>query len=346
MWAKKKMTLYLSSGITALLLCLGLGLIACPADARLSADDFYPAKPDPLMGTYKGRFTENEDVNPDVVAQVIPLGDDMYRVRLVSKLFMRCPVDAEFEVEKRRGKLRFDAQGFEGTIDGKTCVGKRSRGRAPFEMTKYEYKPPTMGQKPPEGAIVLYDGTNLDQWTGADNWEILEDGTLMVTPRGKYLESTQKFLDVQLHVEFRTPYMPKASGQGRGNSGVFLQGEYEVQVLDSYGLEGYYDECGALYKVSAPRVNACAPPLTWQVYDITYRAARFDANGNVTENPRATVFHNGVCIQDDREMAWRTGWKEKDRLQPPPAEPGSIKLQGHNNYVQFRNVWAVDLGAE
>jgi len=137
--------------------------------------------------------------------------------------------------------------------------------------------------------------------------------------------------------------MPSARGQQRGNSGVFFQSTYEVQILDSYGLEGYYNECGALYKVAAPKVNACAPPLQWQTYDIIYRAPRHDANGKLVEFPRMTVRHNGVLIHNDQEMPWRTDWKEEGRLKPAPTEPGNIKMQAHGNYVQFRNIWAVDL---
>ena len=169
---------------------------------------------------------------------------------------------------------------------------------------------------------------------------------MMVTPDGSDLVSRDHFKDVQLHVEFRTPFQPQLRGQSRGNSGVFVQGEYEIQVLDSYGLDGYYDECGALYKVSAPYVNACLPPTEWQTYDITFHAARFSDDGTVLSFPRMTVLHNGFVIQKDQEIRWITAWKERDRLQPPVAEPGPIKLQSHrSHYVQFRNVWVMDLAA-
>ncbi len=127
---------------------------------------------------------------------------------------------------------------------------------------------------------------------------------------------------------------------------MFLQDTYEVQILDSFGLEGYCNECGALYKVAAPMVNACRPPLDWQAYDIEYRAPRFDGAGNLSANPVMTVRHNGVLIHNAQEMPWLTGWKEKDRLKPPPGEALPIRLQSHHNYMQFRNIWLVELPQE
>lgn len=117
-------------------------------------------------------------------------------------------------------------------------------------------------------------------------------------------------------------------------------------MLDSFGLEGYYNECGGLYKVAAPLVNACLPPLEWQTYDITYRAPRYDDAGKLVENPRITVYQNGVLIQKDTEIPWITAWKEVERLAPPPKDAGPIKLQGHGNYVQYRNIWVVDMGGK
>ncbi len=323
----------------------GQALVAMPAAAaRPAAEDMFPTKADPFSGSWKGRWWEKEEVSPDIAAQVIPLGNDMYQIRLVSKLFMRCPVLAIIEAERKGKTLKFDDAKFRGVIKGDTFTGGRRTGKATFEMKRFAHESPTMGAAAPAGSLVLFDGSNLDQWDGTKGWIILEDGTLMVTPEGKELTTKQPFKDCKLHVEFRTPLMSQSRGQQRGNSGVSLQGTYEVQILDSYGLEGYYNECGALYKVSAPRVNACAPPLDWQTYDITYRAPRFDGAGTVAESPRITVIQNGICIQDNREMPWITGWKEKDRLRPAPRDPGPIKLQGHHNFVQFRNVWLVDLG--
>ncbi len=322
---------------------LGLVLGAGAAYAQKGIEAYFPQEPDPFMGDYSGRWSAEIDVDPEVHAQVFPLGRDMYQIRIVAKLGHRAPPKAIIEAKAKGGKIEFNEQGHRGVIENGTIVGGQSTGKATFEMKRDVRESPTMGKQPPEGAIVLFDGDDFDAWQGTEDW-VLIPGAMMVTPKGSYLESKQLFKSVDLHVEFRTPLMATARGQARGNSGVFLQSAYEVQVLDSYGLEGYYNECGALYKLSAPRVNACAPPLQWQTYDISYTAPRYNANGKLEANGRITVFHNGILIQDDIELRWRTDWKEADRLKPPPTEPGRIRLQGHNNYVQFRNIWLVDKG--
>lgn len=316
-------------------------LVHVSAVAAPSAQDVFPEQPDPFTGDYAGRWDPAEEVNPEIAAQIIPLGRDTYRIRVVNKLDMRCPIIAQAEVKPEGGKLSFKDGSFQGETDGQTFTG--TRGKRSFSMTRIDRESPTLGAAPPENAVVLFDGSGLDAWNGTEGWSVLDNGVLMVTPEGDYLESKGTWKDVQLHLEFRLPYMPSARGQGRGNSGVFLQGKYEVQILDSYGLEGYYDECGALYKLSAPHVNACHPPLEWQTYDITYRAPRYDDAGNLVENGRMTVLHNGVLIHNDQELKWLTEWKEEGRLKPAPRDPGPIKLQGHDNFVQFRNIWLVEL---
>jgi hypothetical protein len=196
---------------------------------------------------------------------------------------------------------------------------------------------------PPEGAVVLFDGKSLDGWTKLDgkskpDWKLV-DGGAMEAHNGNII--TEKMFDghFKVHVEFRVPYMPRAQGQGRGNSGVYVQGRYEVQVLDSYGLESKNNDCGAIYEVSAPLVNACKAPTVWQNYDIEFTAPKC-ANGKKTEPARMTVYQNGVKIQDDVKIpvdntrAGRGG---------DPCTPGPIMLQDHGNPVQFRNVWLVQL---
>ena len=130
--------------------------------------------------------------------------------------------------------------------------------------------------------------------------------------------------------------MPSAAGQGRGNSGVYVQRRYEVQVLDSFGLDGVENECGALYRQKAPDVNMCLPPLSWQTYDIWFTAARFDAEGNKIANARITLLHNGVPVQNDYEITGKTGAGK-----PEGPEPFPILLQNHGNPVQYRNIWLV-----
>ncbi len=326
----------------ATIMAAGLMLVfTCPARAALTLKDVFPDEADPFVGNYIGRWSEKEEVNPDVAAQVIALGGDTYRIVITNKIDMRCPILGEAEVKPKRGVLEFDTGNIRGRTDGKTMTGGRTEEMT-FSMKKTEVKSPTLGLEAPEGAVVLFDGSNLDAWQGTEGWKILDDGTLLVTPEGDYLVSKASYTDVHLHVEFRTPYSPAARGQTRGNSGVFLQGTYEVQILDTFGLPGYYDECGALYKLSAPHVNACRPPLQWQTYDIYYRAPRYDSSGSLTEYGRMTVHQNGVLIHSNQQLTWITEWKEEGRLAPPPREPGPIKLQGHNNFIEFRNIWVVD----
>ena len=131
--------------------------------------------------------------------------------------------------------------------------------------------------------------------------------------------------------------MPNDRGQARGNSGVYVQSRYEVQVLDSFGLEGKDNECGGIYSVGAPRVNMCYPPLTWQTYDIDFRAARYDSEGKKTENARVTVRHNGVLIHHDVELPKHTPGRHAEA-----PEPDGLFLQDHGNPVVFRNIWVVE----
>ena len=133
--------------------------------------------------------------------------------------------------------------------------------------------------------------------------------------------------------------MPNAKGQARGNSGVYNQGRYEVQVLDSYGLSGEDNECGGIYKVARPLVNMCAPPMQWQSYDITFRGPRIDKQGKLIENVRITVIHNGVLIHDKLEIPGTTGGASDMDLHLP----GPLKLQDHGNLIQYRNIWLVEI---
>lgn len=191
---------------------------------------------------------------------------------------------------------------------------------------------------PPEGAIVLFDGKNLDAWNGADNW-IIKDGYAQVN-KGS-VNTKQGFGSCKLHLEWASPEKVSGNGQGRGNSGVFLMGKYEVQILDSYNNETYYDgQCGSIYKQHPPLKNVCRPPGEWNSYDIEFTAPVFKDN-KIEKPGYLTVYHNGVLIQDNWELKGSTAWHK-----PPEWEPhgpkASIGLQDHGNPVRFRNIWIVE----
>lgn len=192
---------------------------------------------------------------------------------------------------------------------------------------------------PPSDATVLFDGRSLDNWQTMDKkpapWG-LADGAMVIRPGGASIITKETFGDCQLHVEFATPTDLSGASQERGNSGVYLQGRYEVQVLDSYNNKTYPDgQCGAVYGKHPPLVNACRGPGEWQTYDIIFRAARFDAAGKKTENARVTVLHNGVLIQNNAEIDGTTGSSPIKES----AEPGPVYLQDHGNPVKYRNIW-------
>ncbi|HEY2839908.1 MAG TPA: DUF1080 domain-containing protein [Pirellulales bacterium] len=202
-------------------------------------------------------------------------------------------------------------------------------GNEKLEFKRVERKSPTLGAKPPEGATVLFDGKSAEGWYQG---KLTPDGLLAAGCLGK-----KDMKDFKLHLEFQTPFMPTARGQGRGNSGVYLQNRYELQVLDSFGLEGKDNECGGFYSIKAPAVNMCFPPLAWQTYDIDFKAARFDDTGKKTANAVVTVLHNGVPIYEKFELPAITpgGQPEKDTAKP-------LQLQDHGNPVRYRNIWMVE----
>lgn len=212
--------------------------------------------------------------------------------------------------------------------DGRIAVRQSDKRMA--DLPRVTRKSRTLGAKPPEGAVVLFDGKSADAWINGR----VENGLLPNTN----ITTKQKFGNYKLHLEFRTPYKPYARGQQRGNSGVYHQGRYETQVLDSFGLEGRQNECGGIYSIADLRINMCLPPLTWQTYDVDFTAARFNNSGKLTRHAKMTVRLNGVVIHKDQELPKTTTAAPVKEITP---DPGPIFIQHHGNPIYYRNIWIV-----
>jgi len=203
------------------------------------------------------------------------------------------------------------------------------------------------GAPPPSDATVLFDGSNLDQWTSGGKpagWKV-ENGYMEVAPKSGSIQTKERFADFQLHLEFATPAKVSGNSQGRGNSGVLFNGVYEVQVLDSYNNPTYPDgQAGALYGQSPPLVNASKPPGEWQSYDIIFESPRWDDSGNLVKKAAVTVLHNGVLLHHRKELAGTTPHQRNGDYSRPHAPEVFIQLQDHNNTTRFRNIWLRSIG--
>lgn len=203
---------------------------------------------------------------------------------------------------------------------------------------------------PPSDAIILFDGHDLSQWKGEKSpmptWKI-QGNYMEVNPHTGGIETKEHFGDFQLHLEWAEPAKVVGVSQERGNSGVFLQGVYEIQVLDSYNSPTYPDgQCGGIYGQTPPLVNACRPPGEWQTYDIIFRAPRFGENHEVTRPASVTVIQNGIVIHHDQPIIGPTGHRQLAHYTKDTPEVGPIALQDHGNPVRFRNIWIRNIGEE
>ena len=201
----------------------------------------------------------------------------------------------------------------------------------------------TIGAKPPADAVVLFNGKSLENWTKLDGktpatWPV-ENGVFTIGKGQGSIRTAKSFGSFKLHLEFNVPLMPEAKGQARGNSGVYLDGDYELQLLDSFGLKSQNNDCAAIYQQIAPRVNACKPPLEWQTYDVTFHKAETQGD-KVVKKARLTVIHNGVNVIDNAEIGLTPGG-----VGGKEGAGGPLMLQDHGNTVKFRNIWLVPIGA-
>jgi hypothetical protein len=331
---------------TCILLTLSLGWTSASAIAQPQTDDKKPAvvSIDPnqtdedftFQGEYVGALGMG-DQTEKYGLQIIALGNGKfksvgYHGGLPGDGYNgEEPVRSVAEGTRNGDQVIFagDKHGT-GTIQNGTITVVAPDGTELGKLKKVTRESKTLGMKPPAEASVLFDGSNADGWK---NGRIDENGWLQ-----QGTTSNATFGDHQIHIEFLLPYKPAARGQGRGNSGIYLQGRYEVQMLDSFGLEGKDNECGGIYSVGKPAVNMCFPPLSWQTYDIDFTTAQYE-NKKLVTPPRVTVRHNGVVIHDDIELPGNRGTTASP-LQAGP-EPGPIYLQNHGNPVRYRNIWVV-----
>lgn len=296
-------------------------------DTTLADDDFG------LQGEYVGYLAPPNRSWQRVGLQVVALGHGRFDAVLYAGGLPGAGWDGRTKERSsgERGEVGTLLRG-EGKsiwLGGGQAAVFASGGRELGTLALIHRESPTMGAAPPPGATVLFSGKDTGQFTGG---KLAPDGTLL----GGVL-TKMPVRDFYLHLEFRTPYMPQARGQGRGNSGVYIQQRYEVQILDSFGLAGANNECGGLYKQAAPASNMCLPPLAWQTYDIWFTAARWASDGKTKlRNARITVLHNGVPIHSRREISAKTGGGKVEGPQDFP-----INLQDHGNPVTFRNIWLV-----
>ncbi|MBI3410042.1 MAG: DUF1080 domain-containing protein [Planctomycetes bacterium] len=305
--------------------------ILAAANEKDAGEDFQ------IQGDYIGMHKSDK-----VAAQVIAKGEGKFVVNLLKGGLPGDGWDGKtkhtFDAKSEGGKTSFNNKEFAGTIaGGKMTVTK---GDENASLERVIRKSSTLNAKPPTGAVVLFDGKSLDHWTKGDrktaaHWKLLDDGSMQV-PGGGDIYSKEKFKDFTLHVEFCLPFMPHASGQGRANSGVYLQDRYEVQVLDSFGLKGLDNECAGIYSQFAPKVNMCFPPLSWQTYDIDFIAARYE-NEKRIKPAIVTIRHNGVIVHENQEIKGPTGGGDKEE-----DTPGGIHLQDHGNPLMYRNIWVVE----
>ena len=263
--------------------------------------------------------------------------------------------DFDTPVIKEWTKTEINDKGEEETVDYMTIDGVMVHETDPAKQPQPTVvKPGTASTQrragsAPSDAVVLFDGTDLSKWTSTNTgeptqWEV-KDKAMYPTKDSGMIQTKQEFGSCQLHLEFATPRKPEGEGQGRGNSGVFLMGQYEIQILDSYENTTYPDgQAGALYGRKKPLVNASRQPGQWQSYDIIFHRPIFDGD-KVVKRATFTVLHNGVLIHDHVELSGGTGWRGSHSVTNyvPHGDKGPLQLQDHGNPVLFRNIWIREL---
>ncbi len=322
--------------LTALLLTAGAAVaipnsIACAGDTFVNGEQAGPVFE--LQGEYMGVL---DDWDGTWGAQVIATGTQSLEVHLLKG---GLPGDGFKDREPTKqckatvdgGSATGKSDEFRVELNGKTMLVFDSSGKKIGTITKMKRESKTLGMEAPRDATILFDGSGVDNF---------RDGKFIdASYLGVGCTSKEAFTDHKLHIEFRTPFQPQDSGQARGNSGVYVQGRYELQVLDSFGLRGEDNECGGIYQIAKPKLNMCYPPLSWQTYDIEFIAPKYDESGKKTNNAFVTIRHNGILIHEDLELPRGT----PGGTGPESGEPGPLFLQDHGNPVYYRNIWVTSL---
>ncbi|MEX0322695.1 MAG: DUF1080 domain-containing protein [Puniceicoccaceae bacterium] len=332
-------------------LVVAMGFIPLHVDAKYGGEPQEAATYEdpsnfPLMGDWQGRWINPtrgaEQGDPRLAAQILPMEEGTYRVAFRTQLYNRAVPYVDAIVQGSRDRIEFKAGGFDVAFTGNSVQGTAMLHGIPtqFELKKVENASPTLGLAPPEGAVVLFDGSNVDAWQHTDGREFswtLADGVLEVNSGfwyekknrekgiGGMICTKQTWQSFRLHLEFRYPVELCTAGQMRGNSGLFLHPIGEIQILNSYMTNGYWDEAGAIYRISPAKVNAAGPPLQWQTYDVLLKYLGPDKAEYLL-----TVELNGHRIHTDLPL----------KASAPHVQ---ILLQDHINRIQFRNIWLLPM---
>lgn len=298
-----------------------------------------------LQGEYSGTVSNPGSGAEPVGLQVVALGGGQFQ----ATEFRGGLPGAGWDWSTRSaftGSRKDDVVTLSGTARKITLRGGRAwiwdgAGQRLGELQRVARRSSMEGTAPPAGAVVLFNGTRTNELQGG---RVTDDGLLMVGTDTKKTfgdcVTTRPYGDCYLHLEFRTPYVPEKREQGRGNSGVYIQGRYEVQILEAFGFEPKFNEAASLYRTRSPDANMSFPPRSWQTYDINFRAPRFDACGQKIANACITVIHNGVIVHNNVEIPNKTGGGKVEGPEPLP-----LKLQDHRNPIEFRNIWIIDYGS-
>ena len=355
-------------------------IIAAVAVLITSISVFAAEAKDDFAGFYKGevlsRIYYPFGGESDIYAEVYRGPNKTYRVKFVQDILRRAEEHAVIEgLKAENGKITIkNGKGYSfSDINGEitpqkiTATFKMGNKNSSMVLERLNFKSPTMGKKPVDGAIVLFDGKDTSKWTLADgspcNWTV-SDGVMTVKtdakkPDGKRKDSsivsTEKFGHCVLHLEFKLPAMYEQLGQARANCGVIFYNKvgksaqyYEIQILDSFGAPAFWNECGSIYRQVPPQMNACLEPETWQTYDIEYFPAVYSKDGKLLDYPRFTAYLNGVRVQYKTPVEWPTNYGPRRANAAKgytdfAKNPIPIMLQDHTNPVSFRNIWVKKL---